>query len=336
MPWGHVESRLFDTLEWATENDWDSAVSETNVSHPGDELTLFVPGFEDQFDDGQLDGEWQIQTAADTTVSEQNGEIQIDKSGTAAEYGGVGRAMNAENDLFWEFDWTQASIEGRTSLAFYLPNGPDTSQSQATDGVPDNCYYLDFQSEGGGSYGYVKLMKKVGGNTTKIQGGLFGGFGDADYRGTWRVEMDSNQSVQVFHDGTAAPDGPWSLTEWSSTGGVQLVANPANGERHTVNYFRSGDLGTVESGTLTTATKSFGDSETPNLANLDYDLNGGGIDLTVIGSPSGTAESHTVTLDGSASYSLSWSSSHSNFRTGCSLSHGSAAPRINRIELKTD
>jgi hypothetical protein len=68
-------------------------------------------------------------------------------------------------------------------------------------------------------------------------------------------------------------------------------------------------------GYLQTATKSFSSPRKPDLTNLSYSLNGESMDVDVIGSP-GTASEETVTktLDGSASYTLSWSNSHADFR----------------------
>jgi len=66
---------------------------------------------------------------------------------------------------------------------------------------------------------------------------------------------------------------------------------------------------------LTTATKSFATASTPDLEQLSYSLNSQSITLDVLGSP-GTASEEVVSqpLDGAASYSLSWSNSHTNFR----------------------
>ncbi|MFB6158762.1 MAG: hypothetical protein ABEJ95_03825, partial [Candidatus Nanohalobium sp.] len=51
------------------------------------------------------------------------------------------------------------------------------------------------------------------------------------------------------------------------------------------------------------------------------DLNGQDINVTVTGSPSGTAENHTVTLNGSGGpYSIPWANSHTEFKVNASLS----------------
>lgn len=85
--------------------------------------------------------------------------------------------------------------------------------------------------------------------------------------------------------------------------------------------------------------KSFSNSQTPDLQNLDYDLNGSDATLTVYGSP-GTAseETNQVTLDGSTSYSLSWSSSHTDFKVRPDMTSRGRAPSnkpvVRSVELK--
>jgi len=88
---------------------------------------------------------------------------------------------------------------------------------------------------------------------------------------------------------------------------------------------------------LTTATKSLSAPGQPDLQNLNYTLNGETIILDVIGSP-GTASEETVsqTLDGSTSYALSWTDTHTDFRVKIRLDTSSpaATPTVNRVELK--
>lgn len=90
------------------------------------------------------------------------------------------------------------------------------------------------------------------------------------------------------------------------------------------------------SGSLTTATKTFGSSVTPDLTALDYSLNSQSIDLDVIGSP-GTASEEIVTqtLDGATSYTLTWSSSHTDFRIrpNFSTTVASSSPVVRSVSL---
>lgn len=66
---------------------------------------------------------------------------------------------------------------------------------------------------------------------------------------------------------------------------------------------------------LETASKTFSSARTPDFENLDYSLNGNTLTLKAIGSP-GTASEEVVSqvLDGSTSYTLTWSDSHTDFR----------------------
>jgi len=90
------------------------------------------------------------------------------------------------------------------------------------------------------------------------------------------------------------------------------------------------------SGYLKTATQSFSAPVSPDLQNLSYSLNSQGITLDVIGSP-GTTDEEIVsqTLDGSSSYTLSWTNSHTDFRVQSNLtSHDlETSPTLSRIGL---
>lgn len=90
-------------------------------------------------------------------------------------------------------------------------------------------------------------------------------------------------------------------------------------------------------GTLTTQTKSSDEAYKANLANLSYTLNGGSINVTVIGSPSTSDEERqTVTLNGTSSYNLSWTQAHSTYQIKLKLSHTdiTKTPTISKIQLK--
>lgn len=90
--------------------------------------------------------------------------------------------------------------------------------------------------------------------------------------------------------------------------------------------------------TLTTATKTFSTSSTPNISSLDYTLNAQDITLDVIGSP-GTASEEVVSqvLDGASSYSLTWSNSHTDFRVRpkFSTTDKTTTPTVNSVTLES-
>lgn len=97
--------------------------------------------------------------------------------------------------------------------------------------------------------------------------------------------------------------------------------------------------GPLTTSTLTTGTKSFSSEAKPDLTGLDYALNSQSIALDVIGSP-GTAseETKSVTLTGDSSYSLDWSSAHTDFRIAVTLtsSDGETTPTVNTLSLGSE
>lgn len=89
-------------------------------------------------------------------------------------------------------------------------------------------------------------------------------------------------------------------------------------------------------GRLQTVEKSFEDSERPNLVGLDYDLNGGEIQVTVFGDRGGnTSEQHRVTLDGATNYEIPWQSLHRRFQFDLTFSTPSVnqTPVLRRLAL---
>lgn len=71
---------------------------------------------------------------------------------------------------------------------------------------------------------------------------------------------------------------------------------------------------TAQTGTWTSATKSFEHAVAPQFSNLVYDLNGETLRLTVVGSPNtAEEESHTLTLTGDTP-KIPWTDTHTNIR----------------------
>lgn len=91
-------------------------------------------------------------------------------------------------------------------------------------------------------------------------------------------------------------------------------------------------------GSLETATKSFDSGQTPDLV-ADVSLNTvTSFEVDVIGSPSGTSETNTVTVDtdGENTYAITWSSSHTDYRVKPKPANGgdkTVTPNINKLEL---
>jgi len=100
-------------------------------------------------------------------------------------------------------------------------------------------------------------------------------------------------------------------------------------------YFDSFSL-RYDTGNLLTATKSYPTDVKPDLRSLEYSLNGGSIELTVIGSPETASEEQvSQSLGGANEYDLSWTESHSDFRVKILLTKsGSNTPRFSGLALK--
>lgn len=88
---------------------------------------------------------------------------------------------------------------------------------------------------------------------------------------------------------------------------------------------------------LETATESFTTPRTPDLIDLDYELNGETVEIDVIGSP-GTTDEEVATqeLDGDTQYQLSWDTAHSDYRVRPVLSTSDVeeTPKVNSITLR--
>jgi hypothetical protein len=155
--------------------------------------------------------------------------------------------------------------------------------------------------------------------------------------GTWYVftmTMDSSANTEAWIDkssvGTNSGDTT-SLLWTDSTRDTIIASRGSNGDALDGNlshvfvtdsaWTQSDQDALVDAlkggagGYLQTSTKSFSSPSKPDLTNLSYSLNGESMDVDVIGSP-GTASEETVTktLDGSTSYTLTWSNSHTDFQ----------------------
>lgn len=89
-------------------------------------------------------------------------------------------------------------------------------------------------------------------------------------------------------------------------------------------------------GSLTTASKSFDEPAKPHLQQLEYELNGGSIELAVTGSPGADSEETvTVDLDGATGYAPTWERAHEEFWVTVTLRSdtGTDSPTFHRVVL---
>lgn len=170
---------------------------------------------------------------------------------------------------------------------------------------------------------------------------------------TWYIVIvtfdSSGTNLELWVNGTSKESGNTSSgTPDSSTDNAGLSENmgfTANPAAHTGFWNRKlsdvevSGLSAPTSGdevSLTTATKSFASPRQPELDSLSYSLNGESITLDVIGSPgTGSQETISKSLDGSTSYTLNWSNSHTDFRIKprLSTSDPTTSPTFNAATL---
>lgn len=88
------------------------------------------------------------------------------------------------------------------------------------------------------------------------------------------------------------------------------------------------------SGELETLSKQIGQNAYANISSILYELNGGSIDITVIGSPgTGSEEQINKSLTGENFVELNWNSEHKEYNIIFNLTEGSKSPKIYSVEL---
>lgn len=341
-----------ETLTWETASDWDGAVSESGVVHESTANTdysnaaqvrkgqpiatppaspyLFLPLHENSGS-----------TAYNFGTFSGNGNANVANQGVTGPVGTT--AYDFVDD---EVDLTGAG--GDRVLSYSVWIRPDLLQNGAT---------IAGQSDNSGSRN-MRLMQ--GFNTNSIEYTVFDGSSNNSVNiptsdltaGQWYhvAVTDNNGSAEIYLNGVskdtmnygsakaAPPDFLLGVDENRNQdyydGGMaffkkfQRILTPSE-----ISADYQAIAGTSE---ITTATKSFVTTATPNLQNLQYSRNGQSIDLDVIGSPGGANEEvKTVTLTGNTSYTISWTNSHADFRVKARLTNSNVlqTPTVNRVEL---
>lgn len=370
---GSVSFGVVDTISWDTAADWDAAVSETNVVHDnvGDrtetEVVVGVPP------DGTAGGAYAVYL-----LDEDSGTTAADSSGNGrdatyngATLGGAGTYNSSDASLDGADDYVGISTGnfasyGSQTGAFTIVMRVQTTTTATAErflGIINNSgengIAIDtnrdrnFNSASGRTVFFVRDS----GNddfTTDISADLY----DGNYHTiVWRVIDTSSNSSEVYVDGVSVTNtvgrsqNPSGFNNWEHEFTLGAVNN-----RGSIQDYLDGDIDSYEfyttdigataaadahldSGSLTTATKSLSSPSQPDLQNLDYDLNGETLDIDVIGSP-GTGSEETVnsgSLDGvQTGATLSWSSSHTDFRVrpNFTISDITNSPVVRGIELQ--
>lgn len=342
-------------LTWETSTDWDNSVSEAGVVHeayadlPGaDVVTMGYPSFDRG--GSSLKAFWPMTESgapfADVTgnghdLSIANGSPSTNVTpspfGRGAVYGdSTDRLANGSD---WSFDTVDYTTLG---WAWFDDSNADTGATlwclRGTSG--DSSEMMFFINQDGDP---SDALSSYHGSDTA--------------NSSYQMPNQTWKSTAFGHDGNAfyalddgsldsvsqnkGPDTNQDFSVFRRVGGEGFAGRISHLRVYTrvlsqteiANFFSAGT-----GGELTTGTKSFSASQTPNLSNLSYSLNDGSIDVDVIGSP-GTASEEVVTqtLDGSTSFTLSWSNSHTDFRVRPNFSTPSVVDSpatISRLELQ--
>ena len=303
-------------LEWSTQTDWDNAVTVNDVIAENGTIWLTI---------GQAD--WDDES----TGSFPSYLTQETLSGTDEVF--FGRALSGDKsfrsqltsgpvgNLLWSFDIRNGQYEtdiiynyqetvNSTMYAMTLVSSSDDHLLSVGTNNPQPAI-----DDGDGSQ---NLTSSVNPNYDT-------------YR-RWTVTIDwSNQTYDATWDDIGGTSTSQSVSNRSlktaSTYDISKVAYSLGG---TGTVWGGDDTDTwtddtagayASSGLLTSATKSFTTARQPDISSTTYTLNGESIELQVIGSP-GTASEEQVSanLDGSSSFTLSWSNSHTDFRVEPNLS----------------
>jgi len=357
---GDIGSTTFgsvQTLTWEGASEWDAAVSEEGVAH---ENTANV----DHNNAALLKKGYPAATPLFSTNLELYLPLNEDSGTTANDLSGNGRDMSVGSDI------TQGStgLVGTTTYSWPGSNGLDTSIDYSRTTIASNSWSLVFwfltnssgeqTVHGDSSVSGLHRWIQLDNQKLRFYNGSSYQYSNTTYTlGDWHmgafVYDDSDGNVYFYLDGS--PDGS-QANGWSGSDndfklrkfgnekddsrvldgkyGQIMVTSSRLSDSQIQTYYDT----VAGTSFLTGGTKSFSQSETPDLTDLNYTLNGETIDLNVIGSP-GTASEEIVTqtLDGTTSYTLSWSGSHTDFQVKPDLSTAdeTATPDITSITLTT-
>lgn len=359
---GDIGSNAFgtvNTLTWNSASDWNNAVSEAGVVHESDPNA-------DWTGDDTVELGYPTDGGANfglyLPMNEDSGSTLYDLSGNNRDGGIVGgptpNVSAVHGRSAWRFDGTD---DGAYGAAYDITGGnftvavwfrPDNYNSDSKHHIIGNetegngGLVISANTDGSGLEYYDGGWTTISSNPSTGSPHLIVFKRDSGGSQAW---LDGTRVLTNAGDGYFSSTGGtyrWSLGAWDTGGNASSA--PARwfdgwiGEarlwgRALTDAACSALYDDVFNGSLTSATKSFSTATGPDLSNLVYSLNGGSIDLDVIGSP-GTASEEVVTqtLDGSTGYALTWSNTHNDFRVRPKPSVSSitaSTPTIGQVEL---
>lgn len=317
-----------ETITWSTTTDWDNFTNEVDTRHPND--IVYPVGstddFEDLSDGVNIPSPWNDPGGGNIDSDRALGSYSFQSGGT-----------DANNEVI-------------TSTAF-----------EAYEGMVYRMRYNESSSQGGAGWGIEDGSGNViwEGVTGNAQRGFTDGDGTVEYShpnqyGTWfGWQVDNFDFTNWTHDvkvldSNGNVENTWtgrSMASQAEPAKVWYGSNKLGSYSYTVEQASAiwwdNAFGVFQNASeLTTDTKTFSEGTQPDLQNLTYTLNSQSIVLDVIGSP-GTASEEVVsqTLDGSSSYSLTWSNGHTDFRitidfrASSGSRFGGTPPNVSQVEL---
>lgn len=325
-------------ITWETAQDWDNAVTETGVVHDsyGDLPGGAVIQLGYSRDDPDLLSFHPMNEDSGSTVIDVSGNSE-DGTNNGATRGATGLHNLTTYDFNGDYvDLPTAYIDGLTEFTFCCWIQSDQTGVDSTvwshDGSNDAGFRYDQEGAGTNNNDAIKAQVYDSNASSNVE--TDGNIQTTNWQScVWTYDTSDSPEGEVYLDGNARGDGyaneNVTLSPNISRYGYQNGAGGDWDGRIAVPQIYSRKFTPAEAqafhdtgtqGYLETGTKSAAGQFEPNLSDLVYSLNGQSITLDLIGSP-GAAGEETVSqvLDGSTSYSLNWTDSHSDFRVGVSI-----------------
>jgi len=339
-----TDNTVAETPTWETASDWDAAVDELGVVHEAAQTGWQLPGADviklgwpsyDYQGSGTLLAYWPGDEASGAGTLNDVANTDSGTEDVSANSNGNNLTTGVAGVLgFNSWRGSGSSVEYATfsPSAGYMPSGSDVHTVVHLTKTSDaNAGFVLNWGDGNGSETNAYEVKS--GDFFVIYFGNDHQDGTAS-DGSWRMHVYTydGSDVRLYNNGSLnttgsagtlqVADNDYAFCRWIGYGGGKewdgdfshtMVFDRVLSDSEVSNLYAPLDSATECY--LTTATKSYSLAQTPDLSNLSYTTNNETIILDVIGSP-GTASEETVsqTLDGSTSYSLTWSNSHTDFR----------------------
>lgn len=348
------------SILWETAGDWDNAVSESGVVHESvtdtdhSDDTIVKQGYEiaSPFESANLALYYPFHEDSGTTANDFSGNND-DATISGATVGATGLLGTTSYDFDGSDDVVTSPSRTWTDTGLTLSAwvNADFSSSHTGNEViirmkvdGDNNFELAWPGSATTAFGFSWSNTFPGATFTP-----------STVQNVWihlvavrtvspnegRLYVDGVQRDTASFGGDATGGSPLYIGE-RDTGGDHFDGLIADVRAYDT-AFSDSQVSTLfdvvdAPGSLETATKSFASGQTPDLI-ADVSLNTvASFDVDVIGSPSGTPETNTVTVDtdGENTYTITWGSSHADFRVKPKPANGGdfeVTPNVNKLEL---